>query len=207
MQLTGSGIAFSTFDEDQISYSALLASIDPKQPVALHVPRWKGVTSFTLNLFQQRLPIPLLPSSPPELVNEDDVARYARMLLSTGASHFIVSGGDIFFIRIIRAVHRLAPEIRFDLLWHSNYIQMSEAGDWSTLKQWLALHAAGELTRIGVVKHGLDIFLREAGVDSVFIPNIVQIEGFNYDTNITDASVVFGYQDRAIIANCPTHLS
>ncbi len=183
------GRHFLLFEEEVRSYSALLAKIDPTQPVALHVPRWMGVSSSTVNLFSQRLPIPLTPATPPEKIASRDIDRYARMILSTGAEHFVVSGGDLFFIRLIRAVHRLAPDIRFDLLWHSNYLAMSHPSDWAMLRQWLGLHASGEITRIGVVKEGLDTFLKDAGVDSVFIPNIIEVDGEGIRASEHDGSV------------------
>jgi len=164
---------FLLFDEDHFYYDALLARIDPALPVALHVPRWKGVASSTLNLFEQRLPIPLNSATPPETVTEADITRYAQLLLATGARHFVISGGDLFFIQLIRAVHATAPAVRFDLLWHSNWVQMGEPADWAILRQWLAAWNEGLVTRIGIVKTGLDTFFRAHGVDAVFIPNVI----------------------------------
>lgn len=167
---------FLLFEEDRYQYADLLPRIDPTKPVALHVPRWKGVTSSTLNLFDQVLPIPLFSSTPPEGVTDNDITRYSNLLLSTGARHFVISGGDTFFIRLIRAVQRSAPEARFDLLWHSNWVQMGEPHDWATLKRWLDAWTEGLITRFGVVKEGLDEFLRGHGVDSIFIPNVIMID-------------------------------
>lgn len=180
---------FLFFEEDRSQYAALLSRIDPEQPVALHVPRWKGVASSTLNLFSQRLPIPLTSDTPPETITEDDIRRYARMVLSTGARHFVISGGDTFYIRLIHAVRALTPTVRFDLLWHSNYVQMGESHDWSLLKQWLEAHAEGLVHRIGVVKEGLDDFFRAHGVDSVFIKNVIQVDPAAIRPSIHDGSV------------------
>ena len=164
---------FLAFEEDHFDYDTLLARIDPALPVALHVPRWKGVASSTLNLFEQRLPIPLNSDTPPEAITDADIARYAQLLLATGARHFVISGGDLFFIRLIREVHAAAPAVRFDLLWHSNWVQMGEPADWAILRQWLAAWNEGLVTRIGIVKAGLDTFFRAHGVDAVFIPNVI----------------------------------
>ncbi len=164
---------FLAFEEDHFDYDALLARIDPVLPVALYVPRWKGVASSTLNLFEQRLPIPLNSATPPETITDADISRYARLLLATGARHFVISGGELFFIRLIRAVHATSRAVRFDLLWHSNWVQMGEPHDWTLLRQWLAAWNDGLVTRIGIVKTGLDTFFRAHGVDAVFIPNVI----------------------------------
>jgi len=162
--------------EDFAPYWTLLQSIDPFKPVALYVPRWKGVASSTLNLFPQHLPIPLTHEGHPDLVTEADSERYARMLLGIGAKHFVVSGGDTFFIDIIRRVQDADPSVRFDLLWHSNYLQMGETHDWRLWEAWLYAHREGWVRRIGVVKSGYDAFLRAHDIDAVFIPNIVDVD-------------------------------
>lgn len=183
VELTAAAVAampverhFLTFEEDHFNYDALLARIDPSLPVALYVPRWKGVASSTLNLFEQRLPLPLSSATPPETITDADIARYARLLLASGARHFVISGGDLFFIRLIHAVHATAPSLRFDLLWHSNWVQMGEPADWAILRQWLAAWNEGLVTRIGIVKAGLDTFFRAHGVDAVFIPNVIMTD-------------------------------
>lgn len=180
---------FLAFDEDHFDYDALLARIDPALPVALHVPRWKGVASSTLNLFEQRLPIPLNSATPPETVTNADISRYARLLLATGARHFVISGGDLFFIQLIRAVHAVAPGVRFDLFWHSNWVQMGEPTDWAILRQWLAAWNDGLVTRIGIVKTGLDTFFRAHEVDAVFIPNVIMTNPDEIRPSVHDGAV------------------
>lgn len=175
-EFAGRRPAFVDFREDDAPYRSLLNGIDPSQPVALYVPRWKGVASSTFNLFPQRLPIPMTQEGHPDLVTDVDIDRYVHMLRALGARHYVVSGGDTFFIRIIKSIQESDADIRFDLLWHSNYVQMGETHDWRLLKEWLYAHREGHVRRIGVVKEGYEDFLRALGADAIFIPNIVDVD-------------------------------
>lgn len=181
--------AFVDFREEEAPYGNLLKNIDPEKPVALYVPRWKGVASSTFNLFPQRLPMPLTAEGHPDLITDVDIERYAQLLLHLGAKHYVVSGGDTFFIRIIQLIHKADPDVRFDLLWHSNYLQMGEAHDWELFKAWLYAHREGHVRRVGVVKEGYDGFLRAHGVDAVFIPNIVDVDPDAIEPTVNETCV------------------
>jgi hypothetical protein len=148
--------------------------LDPDRPVGLFVPRWKGVAMSTRSLFDQWLAFPPTADGHPDDLVDLDIERYARAIIQSGGRHFVVSGGDLFWIDMIRKVREAKPEIRFDLLWHSNYAQMGETHDWKLWTGWLAALRGGLVTRIGVVKEGYDAFLRSIGFDAVFVPNAIQ---------------------------------
>lgn len=99
--------------------------------------------------------------------------------MDTGCRHFVISGGDLFNLRLIEAVLALASETRFDQLWHSNFLQMGEPHDWNLLRHWLSALRDGTITRIGVVKEGLERWFAGIGLDAVFIPNIVAFDTEN----------------------------
>ena len=163
-----------TLRERSDFYTVALARIDPLKPIGLYVPRWKGVAASTKNLFAQTLPFPHTSDGHPSDVTPDDVKFFANMLLASGARHFVVSGGDTFWINVIRRLQREDTSIRFDLLWHSNYLQMGEPHDWNLLKNWLRAISDGLVTRVAVVKEGLELLFRRFGVDTVFIPNVIR---------------------------------
>jgi hypothetical protein len=86
----------------------------------------------------------------------------------------VISGGDTFFLDIVKRVQHFEPAARFDLLWHSNFLQMGEAHDWDLLRHWLRAVDDGLVRRIGVVKEGLDAFFKSVGLEAVFIPNVLK---------------------------------
>jgi hypothetical protein len=157
-------------------YNAALRQIDPSLPLGLYVPRWKGVAASTKNLFSQTLPFPHTAEGHPADISPEDVKFISNVLLSSGCRHFVISGGDTFWISVIRRVQKESSGLRFDLLWHSNYLQMSEAHDWNLLKSWLRAISDGLVTRVAVVKQGLEVLLGRLGVDAVFIPNVIRAD-------------------------------
>ncbi len=157
-------------------YRARVARLDPDKPTALYVPRWKGVALSTVTLFEQSLPLPAGQTAHPDDVTTQHVGAYARMLVASGCKHFIVSGGDLFNLDIIEAVHELDDTVRFDQLWHSNYLQMGEEHDFNLLRHWVHALAQGKVTRIGVVKDGLEEWFKTRGIDAVSIPNVVPFD-------------------------------
>ncbi|MEM6943717.1 MAG: hypothetical protein AAF565_08215 [Pseudomonadota bacterium] len=169
-------------------YARRVARIDPTKPVALYVPRWRGVAFSTLTLFEQCLPVPAGREEHPEEIGQEDVQDYARILAETGARHFVISGGDLFNLKLVDAVQALIPDARFDLLWHSNFLQMGEEHDWNLLRHWLHALRDGQVTRVGVVKAGLEQWFAGLGIEAVHVPNIVPIENLNVDPAQTAAS-------------------
>lgn len=150
-----------------------LGHLDPERPIGLFVPRWKGVAMSTRCLFDQWLAFPPTSDGHPDEITDHDIERFAAIILRSQGQHFVVSGGDLFWIDIIRKVRRERSAIRFDLLWHSNYAQMGESHDWKLWEGWLAALREGLVTKVGVVKEGYDAFLRSIGFDSVFVPNAI----------------------------------
>lgn len=166
-------------------YARLTADIDPHKPVAIYVPRWRGVALSTETLFEQSLPVPAGQEEHPDEISAADIAEYADILVGTGAKHFVISGGDLFNIQIMDAVQAIDSRIRFDMLWHSNFLQMGEPHDWNLLRHWLHALRDGRVHRIGVVKEGLEKWFESFGISSVFIPNFVP-----FDTESVSATEV-----------------
>jgi hypothetical protein len=60
-------------------------------------------------------------------------------------------------------------------VWHANYLQLGEEGDWRLFQQWLRAHEDGLVTRIGLTKSGFDRVLRHAHVDAISLPQFLPI--------------------------------
>ncbi len=150
-------------------YESAFAQLDPGEPVAVYVPRWRGVAAATRCLYRQSIPIPATRNKHPEDIDAAEIAVYADFLLASGCRHFVISGGDNFHLELIHQVLGKDPDIRFDLVWHSNYLQMGEEADWRQLRRWVHAAQNGAITRFGVIKAGLDEFLRKLDIDSVLL--------------------------------------
>jgi hypothetical protein len=141
--------------------------------IAIHCPRWLGVSNSTRNLFAHTYPIPAHPDLEPRHVGDRALARHADTLLATGVRHFVVSGGDEIYLRLVEAVRTRAPETRFDLLWHGSYVHFADSYHWFLMQRWLDLARAGVVTTIGTVKAGMERFFTRLGVRSALVLNYV----------------------------------
>ena len=189
---TGDRIELTSDSGERAFYERLLAALDAAEPTAIYVPRWRGVANSTRNLFRQTIPIPAAPSRHPDDIRPPKIAFYADLLLASRIRHFVISGGDIFHLALITSVLQQDPNIRFDVLWHSGYVQMGELHDWRLLCHWLSAVKDGAVTRIGVVKSGLDVFLRQLGLDAVFVPNVIGIDPERLrPTEVTDIAGIW----------------
>jgi hypothetical protein len=157
-------------------YEDLFARLDRSRPAAVYVPRWAGVAGATRCLFPQTVPIPAAATRHPDDLDAAKIAFYADLLLASGFRHFVISGGDNFHHALVRNVLQQDSKIRFDLVWHSNYLQMGEVHAGGLFWRWLGAHKDGLITRIGVTKFGFDGFLRQLGVDAVGLPQFVPMD-------------------------------
>src|SRR5437016_8809961 len=140
-------------------YEGVFARLDPSKPTAIYAPRWRDMANATRCLFEQTVPVPATAIRHPDDSDVTKVARYADILLASGIRHFVVSGGDNFHLALIRSILQEDSGIRFDIVWHGNYVQTGEEQVWRLFQQWLRAQAEGLITRIGVTKSGFDGFL------------------------------------------------
>jgi len=138
------------------------------------------------------VPIPAAATRHPDDIDAAKIAAYADILLASGIRHFVISGGDNFHLALIRCVLQQDPHIRFDLVWHSNYLQMGEEHAGGLFWRWLGAHEEGLITRIGVTKFGFDGFLRQQGVDAVCLPQFVPMDPERFRTGkVTDVAGIW----------------
>lgn len=142
--------------------------------VAVHCPRWLGVTNSTRNLFEHLLPVPESPAQEPYHLSDDDLQPYANALIECGAPTIVFSGGDEAHFRLMRLVRAKDPRRRCILLWHGNYVQLSDDYAFRTLRLWLDAARAGQVASIASVKEGMEKFFRALGVRSHFVMNYIR---------------------------------
>ena len=150
------------------------SSLRQSQTLATYVPRWVGVRSATLNLFDRCLPLPLNASRTPDTIGQKEIETYAAVISALPIKTLVISGGDRFALMLLKEVRLRRRDIDGRLLWHSNFLQMGDEDGWKHFKLWLDAAHKGHISRFGVVKKGLDDFLNDFGVSSVFVQNRVR---------------------------------
>jgi len=143
------------------------------QVLALHVPRWLGVTSSTRILFEHLLAFPRSAAQEPYHLSAEEIRYNAQLILASGVRHVVASGGDEIHFKVLREVKRRNPNVRCDLLWHASYVQMSEDYQWALLRMWVEAARAGIVDTVGTVKQGMERFFERSGIRSRFVMNYV----------------------------------
>ncbi len=154
---------------------AQLESFRASRPiaVAIHTPKWLGVSSSTRALFSDCYEYPVGADGDPTQLDEAAARVHASALIDSGVKHFVVSGGDLSQLALVRELKRLEPKARVDLLWHASYVQCTEDYTWTLLQAWVEAARGGLVAKIGTVKKGMEGFLRSLGVQSEFVMNYV----------------------------------
>lgn len=143
--------------------------------IAVHCPRWLGVTSSTRTLFEHLLPVPETSAEEPYYLTDRDLTRFARVIAEAAPRVVVFSGGDEAHYRLMEMVRRLKPGIRFNMLWHGNSVQWSDDYAWKTLGLWIDAAKDGRLHTLGTVKKGLEQVFAALGARSKFVMNYVPL--------------------------------
>lgn len=132
--------------------------------IAVGVDGYLGVTSATANLFANTV-------APPADLTTDELEELVSTLMKNGTKHFVLSGWSPSRIEL---AHRLAKlGARVDGVWHGNYLQTREDYGWDMFQQLIAAERAGIITKVGVVKAGMEVWLDSLGIKSGLLLNYV----------------------------------
>ncbi|MDI1290285.1 MAG: hypothetical protein PSX37_10110, partial [bacterium] len=160
------------FTPAQRDFLAAVEKSDRKV-IAVHCPKWLGVTSSTRILFEHCYPVPDSASADPFSLTDDDVELHAALLAEAGVSRVVFSGGDESHLRIARRLRELSPSTTVDMLWHGSYVQFCEDYVWQIVKMWIDAAKAGVVRSICTVKAGMEDLFRSLGVPSALVLNYV----------------------------------
>ncbi len=139
--------------------------------VAVHTPRWLGVSGSTRVLFPDCYPVPNTPEEAPGDLTDAEIAHHAEVLLASGVSRVIFSGGDEAHHRLMLALRERNPKLRFDLVFHGNFTQLQDPYVWKIFTLWSESARAGILNTFVTMKQGAEQVLRAAGVKSQCLLN------------------------------------
>jgi glycosyltransferase involved in cell wall biosynthesis len=160
------------FSREELRFISQLQDSKSKV-VAVHCPRWLGVTSSTRILFGNCYPVPELPEIEPYAYDSANLDHHVEVLLEAGARRLVVSGGDEVHLALVERIRRRDPSVRCDLLWHGSYVQFSEDYGWKVFKMWMDAARAGLVDTIATVKKGMEEFLASVGIRSQLLLNYV----------------------------------
>lgn len=161
-----------SFTEAERQYIDLLKA-QHARVVAVHCPRWLGVSSSTRSLFKHCYHVPQDPSREPRSLTPDEIRRHAAILAASEVPNVVFSGGDEAHFEIAMELKRLRPSTRVDLFWHGGYFHVGEDYDWHILKLWLNAVRDGRVHSIGTCKAGKEDFFRSLGIPAALVLNYI----------------------------------
>ena len=171
--------------------------------VAVHCPRWLGISAATRNLFRHVYCVPASPEIDPHTLDEGSIERHARVLAESGVPHVVISGGDLVQQRLAERLKALRPGVTIDVLYHGSYIQLAETYEWSVVQGLIDLHRAGVIRGISTVKAGMEAFFRSIGVPSALVLNLVPGEVMQ-PPDLPDGAIYAGMWISGVSARkCP----
>jgi len=141
--------------------------------VAVHAPAWLGVGASTRSLFDHVIHLPETADRHPDDLSDDELDEFSALLVEAGIRHVVLSGGDLAQLRLANLLRRQRPAIRCDVIWHSSFVQFREDAQWESFKAILRAADEGTITKIGVLKKGMDQLLRTRGYAAELLYNHV----------------------------------
>ncbi|MBI1190410.1 MAG: hypothetical protein GC200_07000 [Tepidisphaera sp.] len=143
------------------------------ETVAVHCPRWLGISASTRALFDTRYCVPETPEIDPAALSRGAILRHARVLAESGVPHVVVSGGDLAQLALVEELKRLKPGVQVDVIYHGGYVAFQLGYEWQVVKTWIDACKKGLVRGICTVKAGMEDFFRSQGVPSALVLNMV----------------------------------
>ncbi len=136
--------------------------------IVFHNPAWLGVTSATIELFDNRVPCG-------ELFRKRDVKLIGDAVLHNDINQVIFSSMCIGWKDLAIYLKQQNPEIKIKTFWHGSHSQVLEPYGWSRNTEIIELHKQGIIDVMGICKRSLLEFYQKEGYKAAFITNRVNL--------------------------------
>ncbi len=162
----------SQYETVEKVYKALLEDRDPKTPLVIYAPMWKGVAASTESLFSEdNFRFPYFDDEYPEVATHPQLDMAVEKVLENPPCQIIYSGGSVIHLNMAQKIHDRAPQIRQYFLWHGSPAQWVEPSQLDHFNLWHKLYNTGVIDGIISVKPDLDNILNVIGVKSFGLIN------------------------------------
>ncbi len=138
--------------------------------LVLHNGGWMGVTSATVELFENTVDCR-------ELYLKEDIKRVARAIVATKASQVIFSGVAEGWAKLAQVLKGIKPELEIKVFWHGSMSQVLDPYGWKMHTEIMKLCREGKIQAFATCKESLYEFYKKEGINVYFITNKVDVEG------------------------------
>lgn len=136
--------------------------------IILHNPEWFGVTSATIELFDNCVPCG-------EILRNKDIKKISNTIINNNVNQVIFSAMCIGWKELAMYLREQEPSIKIKVFWHGNHSQVSEPYGWNRNIELLEMQKSGLLDVFGTCKKTLIKFYETIGIKTTFITNKVDL--------------------------------
>ena len=146
-----------------------ILNINTSKYIVFHNPEWFGVTSATVELFDNRIPCG-------ELLRKKDIKKIGDLILKKDIKQVIFSAMCIGWKELAIYLKSNNSKIKIKTFWHGNHSQVSEPYGWERNLEIFKLHRQGIIDVMGTCKKSLVNFYKHEGFKTAFITNRVELK-------------------------------
>ena len=139
-----------------------------KKYVVFHNGDWLGVTSATIELFDNRIDCS-------EIHQKGDAKKIADAIISANIKQVIFSSFAVGYKDIIICLKKNNPNIKIKTYWHGSHSQVLDSYGWKRNMEIIDLHKKGLIDVMASCKYSLQEFYKKEGFNTFFLTNKVTL--------------------------------
>lgn len=166
-------LKYTYFDNHKYQKSITLAIEKLKQVdsdyIVMHNPDWLGVSSATIELFDNRVPCG-------EFFRKKDMRKFANVILEKNIKQVIFSAMCLGWKDLAYYLKQKNHDIKIKVFWHGSISQVSEPYGWERNLELIDMCKDGTIEVFGTCKKSLVPFYENLGIKTHFIDNNVTLK-------------------------------
>lgn len=138
-----------------------------KDYIVMHNPDWLGITSATIELFDDnRVPCG-------EFFRKKDIKKFGDLIIEQEITQVIFSAMCLGWKDLAYYLKKKNPDIKIKVFWHGSLSQVLEPYGWDRNLELIEMSKDGTIEVFGTCKESLVNFYKKLGLNTHFIKNNV----------------------------------
>ncbi|MCL2355384.1 MAG: hypothetical protein FWC68_05960 [Oscillospiraceae bacterium] len=140
--------------------------------IAVHHPKWLGVTVATKELFKNTLELK-------ELSDPSEASTIAKLLCSKKPTTIYFSALAEGWIEVIKEIKKINNNIIIKVIWHGSNALLSEPYDFKVFYELLQAQKDNIVNQIAFVKKSMYEYYKQKGFNAYFLMNTINLKHKN----------------------------
>ena len=170
--------------------------------IVMHNPDWLGVTSATIELFDNnRVPCG-------EFLRKKDMKKFASKVLEKNIKQVVFSAMCVGWKDLAYYLKKKKADILIKVFWHGSISQVLEPYGWCRHIELIDMCKDGTITTFGTCKESLVKFYENLGINAKFIMNNVLLnEKINHNESKNNVIGIYASQKHNWLKNLFTQIA